>query len=428
MISHEGADGSWELTVRRPSHPALRPHVLVLEGYEERLHAPAPERHLPSVVVPLILNFGPAYRLLDPADARVVSRPRSSFVAGIGDALAVTESSGNAQCVQVNLTPLGARRLFGVPMHELENRVLPLEDLIGPEVQRLEERFFDAADWETRLRITEEFLAARLEDGPRVRPDVVRAWHRLAETDGRIRVEALARELRCSRKHLLAQFREHVGPGPKTVARLLRFNRLLRLIGGDQHPDWSDLAYRCGYADQSHLNREVRRFAALYPGRARPPAAGHIRPRRARRLGLASLHDPRKERGMADATAPVTAAVTVFPFFGYDDAVAAIDWLEQAFGFERGDVSETADGKIAHAELWFGSGGVMLGSGTGTAGGDGVYVVVEDIVEHYARARAAGAEIVRELHDTDYGSRDYMARDPAGRLWAFGTYQASHSS
>ncbi len=121
------------------------------------------------------------------------------------------------------------------------------------------------------------------------------------------------------------------------------------------------------------------------------------------------------------------ATSSVFPFFGYDDASAAIDWLERTFGFERGDVHMN-NGKVAHAELWFGPGAVMVGSGGGSVGDDGVYVVVEDIDAHYARAKAAGAEIVRELHDTDYGSRDYMARDPEGRLWGFGTYQASHSS
>ncbi len=118
-----------------------------------------------------------------------------------------------------------------------------------------------------------------------------------------------------------------------------------------------------------------------------------------------------------------TSTPTVYPFFGYDDAAAAIDWLERAFGFARGDVHAAADGTVAHAEVWSGSGAVMLGSGKGSAGGDGVYVVVDAIDEHYERAKAAGAEIVRELHDTDYGSRDYMARDPEGRLWSFGTYR-----
>ena len=94
------------------------------------------------------------------------------------------------------------------------------------------------------------------------------------------------------------------------------------------------------------------------------------------------------------------ATASVFPFFGYDDATGAITWLERAFGFEAGEVVKS-NGMVAHAELWYGPGGVMLGSGTGNAGGDGVYVVVEDIDAHYARAKEAGAEIVRELHDTD---------------------------
>jgi uncharacterized glyoxalase superfamily protein PhnB len=52
-----------------------------------------------------------------------------------------------------------------------------------------------------------------------------------------------------------------------------------------------------------------------------------------------------------------------------------------------------------------------------------MYVVIEDADAHYAQARAAGAEIVRELEDQDYGSRDYSARDFEGNLWSFGTYQ-----
>jgi uncharacterized glyoxalase superfamily protein PhnB len=54
----------------------------------------------------------------------------------------------------------------------------------------------------------------------------------------------------------------------------------------------------------------------------------------------------------------------------------------------------------------------------------GVYVIVDErIDEHYERAVAAGAEVVRPIHDTDYGSRDYIVRDPEGNLWSFGTYR-----
>ena len=118
---------------------------------------------------------------------------------------------------------------------------------------------------------------------------------------------------------------------------------------------------------------------------------------------------------------------TVFPTLIYDDAIGAIDFLVSAFGAERHAVYST-DETVQHAELRLGNGMVMLGparpdaNATRGAGG-AVYVVVDDPDSHCARARAAGAEIVREPFDTDYGSRDYSARDLEGNVWHFGTYQ-----
>jgi uncharacterized glyoxalase superfamily protein PhnB len=120
---------------------------------------------------------------------------------------------------------------------------------------------------------------------------------------------------------------------------------------------------------------------------------------------------------------------TIFPAFRYRDARAAIDWLGRAFGFEPRMVVDGENGTVAHAELVLGNAMIMLGSvrdGDGYApapGGGAVYVVVDDPGGHHDRARAGGAEIVRELTDTDYGSREYSARDPEGNHWSFGTYQ-----
>jgi uncharacterized glyoxalase superfamily protein PhnB len=119
---------------------------------------------------------------------------------------------------------------------------------------------------------------------------------------------------------------------------------------------------------------------------------------------------------------------TIFPSLRYRDAPRAIDFLVEAFGFTRGMVVENDDGTIAHAELSYGDGMVMLGTdredGDASHVGNGwMYVVVEDADAHYAQARAAGAEIVRELEEQDYGSRDYSARDFEGNLWSFGTYR-----
>ena len=120
---------------------------------------------------------------------------------------------------------------------------------------------------------------------------------------------------------------------------------------------------------------------------------------------------------------------SIYPSFRYRDARAAIDFLRDAFGFEPVVVYENDDGTIAHAELRYGDGMIMLGSqreGDAYAehvGNGWVYVVVDDADAHRARALEHGAKDASELIDTDYGSRDYSARDPEGNHWNFGTYR-----
>jgi uncharacterized glyoxalase superfamily protein PhnB len=119
---------------------------------------------------------------------------------------------------------------------------------------------------------------------------------------------------------------------------------------------------------------------------------------------------------------------TIYPIFKYADARTAIDWLVTAFGFTPHQVHEGPDGSIAHAELTLDTGMIMVGQGKRSgerpaADEWSVYVAVDGIDAHHDRAKAAGAEIVQELRDTDYGSREYGARDIEGNVWSFGTYR-----
>ena len=125
----------------------------------------------------------------------------------------------------------------------------------------------------------------------------------------------------------------------------------------------------------------------------------------------------------------------IFPGIKYQDAPGIIDWLVLTFGFEKQFIVPGPNGTIAHAQLKYGPGVIMVGSardrdelfGSKTpreAGGvtQSVYIYVADIDSHFARARSAGAEIIVPLKDTEYGSREYSARDPEGHVWSFGTY------
>lgn len=127
---------------------------------------------------------------------------------------------------------------------------------------------------------------------------------------------------------------------------------------------------------------------------------------------------------------------TIIPSLRYRNALAAIEWLCRAFGFEKHAVYADGD-TVHHAQLTYGPGMIMLGSVDDSSewgqrivqpdeiGGretQACSVVVSDADEHYAQARAAGAEIVVEIADQDYGGRAYTCRDLEGRLWWFGTY------
>lgn len=137
---------------------------------------------------------------------------------------------------------------------------------------------------------------------------------------------------------------------------------------------------------------------------------------------------------MSDLAKKTTA--NIIPCLRYRDAPAAIDWLCQTFGFEKHLIVPNPDGSIAHAQLRFGNGMIMLGSvrddefGKTTKQPDEIggaetqssYIVVEDADVVYKRAKAAGAEIVVEIKDQDHGGRFFSCRDLEGHLWNFGTY------
>jgi uncharacterized glyoxalase superfamily protein PhnB len=119
----------------------------------------------------------------------------------------------------------------------------------------------------------------------------------------------------------------------------------------------------------------------------------------------------------------------VWPTLRARDARGLIRFLVDAFGFDETVVYGDGD-EVHHAELaWPEGGGIMLGSAGGAApvsgpvpGGFSAYVVTADPDALHARATAAGAKILDEPHDTDYGSRDFAASDPEGNRWSFGTY------
>ena len=134
---------------------------------------------------------------------------------------------------------------------------------------------------------------------------------------------------------------------------------------------------------------------------------------------------------------PKNTTCTIIPCLGYRDAKAALDFLCNIFGFQKRAVYEGPNGTIAHAELSFGNGMIMMGSSSHEGPfakllihpdqiegkqTQAPYVIVEDADVLYASVKAAGAEILIDIKTEDYGGRGFTCRDLEGHVWNFGTY------
>jgi AraC-like DNA-binding protein len=263
VVTHESELGSWELVLRAPD-PRLAALVSDYQGYVER-GSPAPMRQqAPTTWLPLIVNFGATWDIADSEHGPPTAH--ASFMAGLGERSSFVRATGPASCVQVNLTPLAAHMFLGLPMHELANRVVTLEDVLPRGAHELTDRLEDAGTWEARFALLDGVFEERLAQARRPSRDVAWAWRILERTQGRAPIGWICDRLGRSRRHLAARFREQIGLTPKTVARIFRFERAVALLGrGDL--SLAEVAFACGYYDQAHLNRDFRDFAG------KPPAA-----------------------------------------------------------------------------------------------------------------------------------------------------------
>lgn len=263
-VRHDSASlGRLEQAERAP-HPLLAGIVRRYCGYDHDCIGATRRREVAQDEVTIILSLGPLLSVGGPDHA---ANRYGSFVAALTDTYAITEHEGRLSGIEVNLSPLGAHMLFGVAMHELSSKlVLPLEDVLGASARELVDRLEPAPSWNARFAMLDRFILDRVQQARRPSPDVEWAWSRLRSTGGLLPVGELARELGCSRRHLIGRFREQVGPAPKTAARLVRFQRTVRLLERHDGGRFAEIAQRCGYYDQAHMNREFRELAGAAPG------------------------------------------------------------------------------------------------------------------------------------------------------------------
>lgn len=257
------ATGTFTL-VKVPPPAGLEGLVSEIAIYRETSGQPIRQVETASLVVPLLIGFA------EPFQIAIGRAPTSadgfhSFTSGLTLKPVNILSAGACSCLQINLTPPGARRFFGLPMSELTGQMVALNDLGDASLERLRQQLEDEPCWDRRLALAESFLLTRMRAAAEPPRATAWAFERIIATGGRATVERLAQGVEWSRKHLASRFHDEIGLPPKQVARIARFERARKLAAAGDENGWADIAAACGYADQAHLVREFREFSGATP-------------------------------------------------------------------------------------------------------------------------------------------------------------------
>ncbi|MFG1790373.1 helix-turn-helix domain-containing protein [Nocardia sp. NPDC049149] len=229
-------------------------------GFDVTEPNPVRRRKIPGGTVKIVFALEGTFegRSLDP----------TALVIGLHDRAGMAGHSGRMRSVQVQLDPLTARRLLGVPMDELRNEATDLTEILGKSVRSLTERLAETPTWPARFAMVAAYLRERsaAADDQEDRA-ITHAIRQLRTSNGLLPVAALVSESGWSQRHFRRRFAEQVGLPPKDYGSLLRFSAALTALVREPARDMSLLADEFGYYDQSHLIRDFQRFAGSPPGR-----------------------------------------------------------------------------------------------------------------------------------------------------------------
>ncbi|MGW3349738.1 helix-turn-helix domain-containing protein [Nonomuraea rubra] len=247
--------GGWEVAAPTAAHavPGVR-----MAGFRDRTGGTFEERVPPGPAIAIVIDCTPGS--LEPFSSGAIE---GGLVAGIAPT-AVRMAGSAIDCVELQVDPTAAQALLGVAPGELNGAPLDLAAIWGRDAVRLRSRLIETRSWDDRFALIRDALTRRRRSPARVDPEVADAWRRITASRGRVLIGDLPGLYGWSRTRFWSRFTSQIGVSPKRAATIVRFDLALRRLGTSAGV--AEVAAELGYADQSHLHREVLRFAGRTPG------------------------------------------------------------------------------------------------------------------------------------------------------------------
>lgn len=223
------------------------------------------ERVIPSDHLQLMFHYREPFRVRYPDD-RESMQPRA-LISGLTDSFSDVTTRNETGVIFVSFFPAGACQFINLPLSELENLSIDLNEVQGKEVARVEELLCLKRTVPEKVRVIEDFLTGRFSPAPRHDHRLVSgAVDLIRQYRGKLSATILADKLACTTKSLERKFAAYIGKTPKQYIKLVRFQEILTDFSRNKGINLSEYAYRNGYFDQAHFTHDFKQYTGYTPG------------------------------------------------------------------------------------------------------------------------------------------------------------------
>jgi AraC-like DNA-binding protein len=248
-------------------HPALQEYVLNIASVDAVLPVGAPPVITPYPPTPLqsIMFYGDDRIQMQKTGTDRFELQSSIVIIGPQYSRVNIMVSKKIKAIRVDFRPGALYRLLGIPMHELFDQGIPAHELLGNEINHLNEQLLNASDVDVARDAVEQYLL-RKRNASKIALPIDRAITELMRTNGNTAIEKIASLACLSLRQFERKCRERVGMSPKAYARIVRFSKAYRLREARPELSWTTIANEAGYFDQMHMIRDFKEFAGTTPG------------------------------------------------------------------------------------------------------------------------------------------------------------------
>jgi AraC-like DNA-binding protein len=225
------------------------------------------EHVLPDGTFELIINLqGAPRKLFRGANAKDWDSFKRGWISGAHWKFLVIDALPMSSMIGVHFKPGGAMPFLGLPAGELAGRVIELDTIWGENIWDWRDELLAAPTPESKFAILERLLGSRLSKSWNQSSSAITwAIDRYISQPGLPAITSVSSKIGFSHKHFVALFRQQTGLSPKLFCRVRRFQQVLNEIQTRAEVNWADIAFSCGYCDQSHFIHDFVEFSGLNP-------------------------------------------------------------------------------------------------------------------------------------------------------------------